>query len=79
MRAGRNHLRKQLPVVPDGISTRYQGSMYESMWNEWALAPIRVVPQKFSFCPREYLEQELFLLVKTKRTMKIYKARFVIF
>ena len=34
-------------VVPDGNSTRYQGSMYACTWNEWTRhASIWVVPQK---------------------------------
>lgn len=43
MRAGRT----EILVVPDGNSTRYQGSMYVCTWSEWAYnAPIWVVPQK---------------------------------
>jgi peptidyl-tRNA hydrolase len=36
-----------LRVMADGIFTRYKGSIYVGIWNEWAIfSPKRVVPQK---------------------------------
>jgi len=26
-----------LQVAPDGISTRYQGSIFDGIWNKWAV------------------------------------------
>ena len=56
---GRVSAEKQ--VACDGNSTRYQGSIHDGVWTEWAMISSNwVVPQENGSCPCEMQGQGLF-------------------
>lgn len=57
--------RWQQQVACDGNSARYQGSIHDGVWNEWANSPNRVVPQELTaFVPVMYRGKSCFYFLK---------------
>ena len=61
--------------MADGDSTRYQGSAYDGMREQWAIfSPIWVVPQKYNaFVP--FRDERVFLFFKGEMSMGLIRWR----